>query len=81
MLGPLAGVRFIHSAILREATAIELQAAELTAAPAAESLARRVTFFERINLFHTQGEEKAIFPRLESKVKHQSAPYLMDHED
>jgi iron-sulfur cluster repair protein YtfE (RIC family) len=81
MPGPIAGVRFIHAAIAGEAAAIEEHAAALTDAAGARALADRVGFFERVNAYHTKGEEVAIFPRIEEKVKHQAPAYLMDHEE
>jgi hemerythrin-like domain-containing protein len=81
MPGPIASVRFIHTAIDREAADIERRADTLTDADGARSLAEKVAFFERVNAYHTQGEETAIFPRLEEKAKHQAPAYLMDHEE
>lgn len=81
MPGPIASVRFIHTAIDREAADIEQRADKLTDADGARSLAEKVAFFERVNAYHTKGEETAIFPRLEEKVQHQSPAYLMDHEE
>lgn len=81
MPGPIAGIRFIHTAIDREAADIEERASQLTDADGARSLAEKVAFFERVNAHHTRGEEIAIFPRLEEKVRHQSPAYLMDHEE
>ena len=81
MPGPIAGVRFIHVALEREAAAIEEQAVALHDAHGARALDDRVAFFERVNAYHTQGEELAIFPRLQEIAPHQAEPYLIDHED
>jgi hemerythrin-like domain-containing protein len=81
MSGPIAGVRFIHTAIDREAADVESRASSLTDADGARRLADKLAFFERVNAYHTKGEEVAIFPRLEEKVKHQAPAYLLDHEE
>jgi hemerythrin-like domain-containing protein len=81
MPGPIAGVRFIHTAIEREAGAIEDHASALADAADATALAAKVAFFERVNGYHTRGEEVSIFPAIEAKVQHQAAAYVMDHED
>jgi len=81
MPGPTTGVRYIHCAIEREAEALEAAASHLADAAAAQALAGRFAFFERVNELHTEGEEVAIFPALEKRLKHHVGPYLLDHID
>lgn len=79
MPGPATGVRFIHFAMEREAAALEDAAGRLANGAMARTLAERLAFFESVNELHTEGEEVAIFPALEERLKHHVGPYLLDH--
>jgi hemerythrin-like domain-containing protein len=78
---PAQGIRFIHTAIRREAHAIEEQAMAAEAPEQLGALRERVSWFAEINKLHTDGEELALYPELEQRARYVGAAYLHDHRD
>ena len=79
MESPILGIRFVHTAIRRETENIEkLVSGGEPFDPAA--LGKKVEWLERMIHLHTEGEEVAMFPRLEEKEKNVGTHYLFDHD-
>jgi zinc finger-like protein len=75
MESPVRGLRFIHEAINREAADLEERAKTGPLDPA------RVAFFKKVLHIHAKGEELALFPAVDERVKNVVAPYLLDHRE
>lgn len=78
---PIAGIRFIHTAIRRETAEIERLAKTLATPDDAAKLASKVEFLTAQVHLHTQGEENAIFPALETKQSEIAVHYVFDHKE
>ncbi len=76
---PIAGIRFVHTAIRRETSEIEKIASTLSSPVEAEKLAARVEMLAHEIHLHTQGEELSIFPTLETKEANIAVHYVFDH--
>lgn len=80
MEGPILGIRFVHTAIKRETEDIDASVAGISTPEQAAALAKRVEFLGLMVHLHTDGEEKAMFPKLEEKERNMAAHYLFDHK-
>ena len=78
MESPILGIRFVHTAIRRETENIEkLVSGSDAIDPVA--LGKRVEWLTLMIHLHTEGEEVAMFPRLEEKAPNVKEHYLFDH--
>jgi hemerythrin HHE cation binding domain-containing protein len=77
MESPARGVRFIHTAIEREAEEIE----RLAAAGEAAAVAERLPLFKRVLALHTGGEEDSIFKDIDAHLPDVTAAYVLDHRE
>lgn len=78
---PIAGIRFIHTAIRRETADIERIAGAPVTAEIAEKLSGRLDFLTKHIHLHTEGEATAIFPTIETKEANIAVHYLHDHKE
>ncbi|MGZ4913196.1 MAG: hemerythrin domain-containing protein [Halobacteriota archaeon] len=80
MTQPLDVIRVIHNAMRNDMQLID--AAALDAARGKEGLAatiERFRFFNEALVWHAEGEEEAVFPRLEAVAPLVAEPYERDH--
>jgi hemerythrin-like domain-containing protein len=77
MPGPASGIRFIHSAILREASELT----RLAEAGDLDTLRARLPLYTRILHLHIAGEEAAIFPEVQARLPDVIPPYLLEHDE
>lgn len=78
---PIAGIRFIHTAIRRETADIERIAGTAVTPEVAASLSRKIDFLTLQIHLHTDGEATAIFPSIETKENNIAVHYLHDHAE
>jgi hemerythrin-like domain-containing protein len=78
---PAEGVRFIHTAIMREARDLEAAARDAKSADDLRAIADRLRFFTHVNHLHTQGEEVGPFAALEERLPHVRDAYVFDHAE
>lgn len=81
MPGPIDTLRFVHSAILAEAAALEREAHGASAASDAAPLRERVALFSELVDAHTRGEEAGLFPVLSERAPKIAETYLFDHTE
>jgi hypothetical protein len=78
---PIESIFFVHTAIRRDAHAIEQLAQHAESTEAIRELAARFEWFARAVTFHTKGEEDLLYPELEKRAPHVGAAYVFDHQD
>lgn len=81
MEGPILGIRFVHTAIRRETADIDETVASVSTPEQATALGKRIDFLALMVHLHTDGEEVAMFPKLEEKAPNFAAHYLYDHKE
>ena len=81
MPGPIDALRFVHSAILAEAAALEQAAHDAGSPGDAAPLRERVALFSELVDAHTRGEEAGLFPVLAERAPKIADTYLFDHTE
>jgi hypothetical protein len=80
MTEPLDAVMAIHNAFRRDMSIIDAAALDLARGkPGLEGTVERFQFFNKVLVWHAEGEELAIFPTIESVAPSVAEAYERDH--
>lgn len=80
MTGPLDGIMAIHNAFRRDMQIIDTAALQAAGGKKdQDATIERFRFFNDVLVWHATGEEKAIFPLLETVAPLVAEAYVMDH--
>ncbi len=78
-VGPIRGVRFIHRALIAEASRVERLTGDDKAST--DELVKAVEFLAEVVRVHTESEELSIFPELAKRVEFVIPAYVFDHQE